>query len=162
MTSMHPRQMEVGPFRFEHEEWIDVPSSIDDRARPGDPKESLPYWEALQDERVLLHRCHECRRYSYFPVGGCQWCGGDVEYEEVELTATVNTWTYSLLEFGPGMETPYLVVIANPDCEPDLQIMSNLVRCRVSDVRIGMKLKPFFVHSADRSLLFFTPEAPSI
>jgi hypothetical protein len=52
MSSVPPRQMEVGPFRFEHDGWIDVPSSIDHRARPGDPKESLPYWEALKDERI--------------------------------------------------------------------------------------------------------------
>ena len=160
MTTIPPRQVETGPFRFEHDEWIDLPSSIDDRARPGDPKESLPYWDALQEDRVVLQRCLDCRRYTYFPVGGCQWCGGEVGYEDVDLTGTVNTWTYSLLEFGPGMETPYLVVIVNPDCEPELQIMSNLVRSRVSDMRIGMRVKPFVVHGTDRSLLFFAPEAP--
>jgi uncharacterized protein len=76
----------------------------------------------------------------------------------VDARATVNTWTLSLLEFGPGLETPYVVAIVNPNCEPGIQLMTNLVRCRVSDIRIGMPVKPLIVRDADRALLFYEPD----
>ena len=157
MSDGRPRESQQGPYRFEADTWIDVPASIDGRARPGNPQESSQHWDGLREGRVMLQRCGSCHRYTHYPVGGCQWCGGPLHFEEVDGAATVNTWTLSLLEFGPGMETPYLVAIVNPDCEPGLQLMTNLVRCRVGDVRIGMRVRPLFFHGNDRSLLFFEP-----
>jgi uncharacterized OB-fold protein len=151
--------MAQGPFRFEDDTWIGLPTTISGRSRPGDPHESAVYWEGLREDRVRFQRCTVCRRFTHYPTGGCQWCGGDVAYEDVDATATVNTWTASFLEFGPGMEPPYLVAIVNPDCEPELQLMTNLVNCRISDVRVGMRVRPVIVHDDERALLFYEPES---
>ncbi|MBV9662105.1 MAG: OB-fold domain-containing protein [Acidimicrobiales bacterium] len=153
-----PREISVDPYRLEDDTWIDLPSSIEGRSRPGAPQESEQFWQSLRDGEVSFQRCTECRRYTHYPVGGCQWCGGPLRYEVVDGRATVNTWTLCLLEFGPGMETPYLAAIVNPVCEPELQLMTNLVRCRVSDVRIGMTVKPVIFNDDQRALLFYEPE----
>ena len=153
-----PRATSAHPYRFEDKTWIDIPSLIDDRARPGAPEESVEFWEALKHDTIRFQRCVGCRRYTHYPIGGCQWCGGELRYEEVDGRATVNTWTLSLLAFGPGMETPYLVAIVNPVCEPELQLMTNLVRCRVCDIRIDMPVKPLIVHDDKRALLFYEPD----
>jgi uncharacterized protein len=156
--SVRPREITPGPYRFEDPTWIDVPTSIAGRSRPGAPQESREFWEGLHKGEIRFQRCSDCRRYTHYPVGGCEWCGGPLVYEEVDGRATVNTWTLSLLEFGPGMETPYLVAIVNPTCEPGIQLMTSLVRCRVEDIRIGMAVKPLIVHDDDRSLLFYEPD----
>jgi uncharacterized OB-fold protein len=156
-----PRATSAGPFRFEDDTWLDVPTTIAHRARPGAPAESAPFWDALKDDVIRLQRCVVCRRYTHYPAGGCQWCGGAVEYEQVDGAATVNTWTMCFVEFGPGMETPYVTAIVNPDCEPGLQIMTNLVNVRVSDIRIGMQVRPRIVHDESRALLLYEPSAPA-
>jgi uncharacterized OB-fold protein len=161
MTLSRPLEVLTDPYRFEDDTWIDVPSSISGRARPGAPQESAEHWAGLMRDEILFQRCERCSRYTHYPVGGCQWCGGPVHFEQVDGRATINTWTLSLLEFGPGMETPYLVAIVNPDCERDIQLMTSLVRCRVSDVRIGMAVTPLIVRDTDRALLFYEPEEPS-
>lgn len=152
-----PRAFHVDPFRLEADLWIDVPHSIDERSRPGHPQETASFWQGLRDDEIRFHRCGSCQRYSHYPVGGCQWCGGHVDFVKVDGLATVNTWTLSLLAFGPGMETPYITAIVNPHCEPGIQLMTNLVRCNVSDIRIGMEVQPLIFHGSDTSLLFYEP-----
>lgn len=156
-TAALPREVGVDPYKFDDPTWLPVPESLKGRAKPGDPKESKPFWEGLDRDTVLLQRCADCRRYTHYPAGGCQWCGGMVDFEEVDGLATVNTFSPCYLEFGPGNEPPYVVAIVNPDCQPELQVMTNLVNCRISDVRIGMRVQPRIVHDEDLSLLFYEP-----
>ncbi len=156
-----PRAVGIDPYRFEDPTWIPAPSSLDGRARPGDPKESAQFWEGLREDRVLFQRCHSCRRYTYYPTVGCQWCGGDVTYEEVDGLATINTFAPCYLEFGPGNNPPYVVGIVNPDCQPEVQVMTNLVNCRIADLRVGMPVSPLIIHDGDLSLLFYQPAGDS-
>jgi uncharacterized protein len=157
--SERPDGVSAGPYRLEDDTWLAPPSSIERRARPGNPQESAAFWSGLVEDRIVFQRCVSCRRYTHYPVGGCQWCGGVTEPDEVDGLATLNTWTLALLEFGPGMETPYVTAIVNPDCEPEIQLMTNLVNVRVCDIRIGMRVRPLIVHDSTRALLLYQPEA---
>jgi uncharacterized OB-fold protein len=156
-----PRAIESDPYRFEDDTWLAPPTSIEGRARPGNPQHSAAFWDGLVEDRIVFQRCTACRRYTHYPVGACEWCGDSTEPAEVDGRAVVNTWTLALLEFGPGMETPYVTAIVNPDCEPGIQLMTNLVNVRVADIRIGMRVRPLIVHDADRALLLYEPEDAS-
>ena len=90
-------------------------------------------------------------------MGHCQWCGGTVVPEEINGNATVNTFAPCYLEFAPGMPVPYCVAIVNPVCEPAIQLMTNIVNCRISDVWIGMPVTPVIVSDGDAALLFYQP-----
>lgn len=152
--------VEQDPFRIEDDTWIGMPSSVEDRGAPALDPESSPFWEGLRSSEIVFQRCTSCRRYTHFPVGGCQWCGGQVVFETVpnaDMVATVDTFAACYLEFGPGMEVPYLAAIVNPACEPEIHLMTNLVNVRICDVRAGMRVRPRFVHGAERSLLFYEP-----
>ncbi|MBO0728454.1 MAG: OB-fold domain-containing protein [Acidimicrobiaceae bacterium] len=152
-----PRAVGTDPYRFDDPTWLAAPATLAGRARPGQPKESAPFWEGLRNGRVLFQRCSACRRYTYYPAVACQWCGGEVAYEEVDGLATVNTFAPCYLEFGPGNVPPYVVAIVNPNCEPDLQVMTNLVNCRIADIRIGMPVQPRIVVDADYAMLLYEP-----
>lgn len=155
-----PNKVELHPYRVEDETWIALPSSIDGRAQPVLDPENAPFWNGLREEHVVFQRCTACRRYTHFPVGGCQWCGGPVVAEAVpaeDCVGTINTFTVCYLDFGPGMETPYVAAIVNPRCEPEIQLMTNLVNCRVADLREGLNVRPVFAHGTERALLFYEP-----
>jgi uncharacterized OB-fold protein len=145
------------PYRLDDATWLPVPTSIDERARPAAPQESAPFWDGLREGVVRFQSCGRCGRRTHYPIGGCQWCGGPVTFVNVDATATINTWTLSLLEFAPGMETPYVTAIVNPLVEPGIQLMTNIVGCRVDEIRIGMTVHPYIEHGRHASLLFFTP-----
>jgi uncharacterized OB-fold protein len=55
------------------------------------------------------------------------------------------------------MPVPYCVAIVNPACEPHIQLMTNIVNCRISDIRIGMPVTPVIVRDGDVALLFYQP-----
>jgi uncharacterized OB-fold protein len=55
------------------------------------------------------------------------------------------------------METPYVVGVVSPTCEPDLRIVTNVVGCRVSDVRVGSAMAPVIVPTDVGHLLFYRP-----
>lgn len=55
------------------------------------------------------------------------------------------------------METPYVVGVIAPDCEPEIRIITNVIGCRVRDVRIGATMTPVIVPSNFGHLLFYRP-----
>jgi uncharacterized protein len=152
-----PRTIQQGPYRVEDDTWLEVPTTVSGRARPGHQPEAEPFWGGLRESRLMLQRCVDCRRYTHFPVAGCEWCGGDVVVEEVDGTATVNTFSVCYRPFGYGMESPYVVAIVNPEVEPALQLMTDIVGCRISDVRLGMRVRPVFVIDDEAALVFYEP-----
>lgn len=157
MSFSTPRAVNQGPYRFDDDTWLEVPTQIADRARPVRPTESAGFWAGLGRGQILFDRCVECRRYTHYPVGHCQWCGNSVDPEEVSGHATVNTFAPCYMDFAPGMPVPYCVAIVNPLCEPGIQLMTNIVNCRISEVWIGMPVVPVIVRDGDTALLFYQP-----
>jgi hypothetical protein len=120
--------------------------------------ESEPFWEGLSRGEIVLLRCRSCNRWTYLATPGCPWCGSpDVAHEAVDGHGELYTFTVCYVEFGPGMETPYVVGVVSPTCEPDLRIVTNVVGCRVSDVRVGSAMAPVIVPTDVGHLLFYRP-----
>ena len=154
-----PLKVEVGPVRVEDDQFLPVPESLAGRAHPAIEPESQAFFEGLAENRLVLQLCGDCGRYTHFPVGGCMWCGSNViRPAEVDGCGNLYTFTVCYLSFGPGMEPPYVVAFVELDCQPGLQIMSNIVGCRISDLRIGMRLRPRFAHEGDLSVLLYEPD----
>jgi len=146
------------PPRVDDDFQLLVPARIAERAVPQPSPESEAYWAGLSRNELVLDRCSACKRYSHYPTGGCSWCGaaGTVP-AVVSATGTVYSFTVSQLEFGPGMLSPYVVVAVEPDCQPGVKLLGNLVGCRIRDAVIGLPVRGVFTHDGDRSLLFWEP-----
>jgi hypothetical protein len=56
-----------------------------------------------------------------------------------------------------GLDTPYIGAVVNPLVEPELQIATNIVDCRISEVRCALPVSPVFVSDGELTLLFYTP-----
>jgi uncharacterized OB-fold protein len=154
-----PLRVKVDPVRVEDDDYLAVPDTLADRAHPAVEPESQAFFDGLAEDHVVLQRCGECDRYTHFPVGGCMWCGSDaIQPAEVDGRGNLYTFTVCYLSFGPGLEPPYVVAFVELDCQPGLQIMSNVVGCRISDIRIGMRLRPRFVHDGDLSVVLYEPD----
>jgi uncharacterized OB-fold protein len=135
-----------------------IPSTIQGRAAPVVTPESEPFWSGLTRNEVILSRCQSCHRWNYLATAGCPWCGSaDVCPEAVDGEGELYSFSVCYVEYGPGMETPYVVGVISPSCEPDLRIVTNVVGCRVRDVRIGAAMSPVVVPTDFGGLLLYRP-----
>jgi uncharacterized protein len=137
---------------------LTVPARVDGRAAPVVTPESEPFWSGLARGEIVLLRCGACARWTYLPAPGCPWCGcSDVAPEVVDGHGALYSFTVCYAEFGPGLETPYVVGIVSPTCEPEVRIVTNIVNCRVRDVRIGAAVAPLIVPTDSGHLLLYEP-----
>jgi uncharacterized OB-fold protein len=148
----------LNPPRVDDPSYLYEPEDISERAVPVPTPESERFWAGLRFEELVLDRCVACHRFSHYPTGGCSWCGApDAVPTKVDGVGSVYSFTVAELTFGPGMESPYVVVAVEPDCQPGLKLLGNIVNCRISDVVVGLRVRPRYVHSSGVSLLFFEP-----
>jgi uncharacterized OB-fold protein len=142
----------------EDEQWLKVPDDTGSRAQPVLTDETAPFWGALSDGQLLLQFCQECRLYQYFPVGGCSHCGSSsIAFKEVLPLGRLYTFSVCYLSFGPGLEPPYAVAYVELDVQKELRMVSNIVNCRISDLRIGMALRLRVTGGGTQALPLFEP-----
>jgi uncharacterized protein len=120
---------------------------------------SKAYWDGTRDKRLLLQFCPHAGIYQFFPRPVSIATGlTDLEWREVDGLGEI--YSYSVMHVGPGPFRacePYAVVIVRLDVGVD--IVSNLVNCDREGLRIGLRVRPFWMPFDDgRHLLLFEPD----
>lgn len=75
--------------------------------------ESKPYWDALNEGRLVLQSCGACGKVRHYPRPLCDACYSfDVRWIDAKGTGTVHSWTVTHHAFNPGFkaELPYVLV----------------------------------------------------
>src|SRR5580698_4566496 len=56
--------------------------------------DTIEFWEAAKDERLLIKHCLDCGAYSYYPRPFCPKCWSErVEWHQASGEATLYTWS---------------------------------------------------------------------
>ena len=122
-------------------------------------EQTRPFWEAARRHELVLQRCRECGSYRYPPGENCPEClSDDLEWARVSGRGTVFTWTVFHRVYHPGFvnEVPYAVVAI--ELEEGPRMTSNLVDCKLEDIKIGMPVEVVFEDASDEiSLPKFRP-----
>ncbi len=113
---------------------------------------SEPYWEAANAGKLLLGYCKPCKKSYYYPRGVCPMClSTDVEMREAKGTGTI--YTYSVMR---PAKPPYVIAYVTLDEGPSM--MTNIVDCDPSAVKIGQKVKAVFKPREDGTkIVCFAP-----
>jgi uncharacterized protein len=80
---------------------------------PEPTPESKPYWDALNEGRLMLQSCGSCGKIRHYPRPLCDACYSfDVRWIEAKGTGTIHSWTVTHHAFNPGFkaELPYVLV----------------------------------------------------
>ena len=133
-------------------------SGIWDRPLPELDPVSTHYWEAASRGELLIQHCPLCGARQHYPRAVCAACGSTPEWEGASGRGKVNTFTivrqYGMAPFNAGV--PY--VVAMIDLAEGPRMMSNVIGCDVSDVRIGMEVEvQMIVAEAGVGVPFFRP-----
>lgn len=117
----------------------------DQKPLPHIDEVSRPYWDAAKRHELLLQKCEECGHYRYPQGETCPACLSDrLEWVKVSGRGSVYTWTVFHQVYHPAFkeDVPYAVVAV--ELEEGPRIITNLVDCKIGDIKVGMPVEVVF------------------
>ena len=115
--------------------------------------DSAPYWNALQQRRLILKSCGDCGKPHFYPRELCPHCHSDqLTWIDAIGTGTVYSYTICHRPAGPAFasEVPYVVAIVTLDEGPR---MMSRISCDPELVSIGQRVKVRFERQSDELTL---------
>jgi len=99
------------------------------------------FWESINQRRLVIQRCQNCRTYYHPPVGLCPEClSTELTYEPVSGRGTINSFTITYDARQPAFEAiqPYTVAIVELVEQKGLFMLSNVPGTPADEIRIGL------------------------
>jgi uncharacterized OB-fold protein len=117
--------------------------------------ETRRFWEAANEERLLLPRCRACGKVHYYPRARCPFCFGPAD-EWIEARGEGEIYSYSIMRRA---DPPY--VIAYVSLPEGVRMLTNIIGADFDELAIGQKVRLVFVASeSGQKVPMFTPIAP--
>lgn len=98
-----------------------------------------PYWDGLEEGRVLMQRCASCHGWRWPAVWRCGGCGSwDHDWLPIEPVGRVYAWTRTWHPFGglDAVEKPFVSLVVSLDGAGDRRI-TGLLEGEESGLAIG-------------------------
>jgi uncharacterized OB-fold protein len=113
--------------------------------------ESLAYWQAADEGKLLVKKCNACGEIHHYPRDICPHClSSDTVWQQAAGTGTV----YSFSTMGQG-EAAYTLAYVTLD--EGVTLMTNLVDCDPAKVAIGDKVRVVFKPTDGHAVPMFMP-----
>jgi uncharacterized protein len=114
--------------------------------------ESLAYWQAADEGRLLVKRCTACGEFHHYPRDLCPFCLSD----GTEWTTAAGTGTlYSFSTMGQG-DAAYTLAYVTLDEGPTM--LTNVVGCEPATLVVGQRVRAVFTPSeGGHAVPMFTP-----
>lgn len=114
--------------------------------------ESLPYWTAADEGRLLVKKCRACGEVHHYPRDICPHClSADTEWLQAAGIGTV----YSFSTMGKG-DAAYTLAFVT--LEEGVTLMTNLVDCDPAGLSVGQAVRLVFKASdGGHAVPMFTP-----
>ncbi len=134
-------------------------SSTDSYLNPGLPKPVAsrdgldgPYWEGLQEGRLLLQKCNGCGKFQWGPEWVCHRCHSfDLTYTETPAEGVIYSHQRVWHPVHPALKEqgPYVIVLVELPAADNVRIVGNLVGDPHQDLVIGAAVTGVFEHHPD-------------
>lgn len=101
---------------------------------------SAPYWQGLQEHRLLVQRCIHCNTWQFGPEWLCHQCHSfELAWQPVEPRGRIFSWERVWHPSHPSLKghTPYLVVLVELPHAGHVRMLGNLLGDPLQEVRIG-------------------------
>lgn len=72
---------------------------------------SAAFWDGAREDRLLITRCADCRRWQHPPLASCPACRGPLVAENAPLTGVIYSCTTMRYPTVPLFEPPYVVAV---------------------------------------------------
>jgi hypothetical protein len=107
--------------------------------------DTVAFWEAAREERLLIRHCTSCGAYSYYPRPFCPTCWSEeIEWFEASGRGTLYTWSVIYSNDMPPFNERIPYVAAMVDLAEGPRMITNVVECPFEQLTIGMALRVVF------------------
>jgi uncharacterized OB-fold protein len=118
-----------------------------------------PYWEACNEERLVMQRCQSCGKLRWHPAPLCTFCAHDgYDWAPLSGKGRVHTWTVITHPVHPAAVAlvPYVVVEVELAEQDNLRMVSNLIDCDPYAIEFGAAVAlVFHQHASGQKLPMF-------
>jgi uncharacterized protein len=116
--------------------------------------ETQPFWEYCKKHELRMQKCQQCG-YIRYPISiVCPKCSSmEADWTLLSGKGTIYSFTIYRVAYHPAFkeDVPYVVAIIQLAEGPRME--SNIVRCRVEDVKIDMPVMVSFEEVTDQVTL---------
>lgn len=113
---------------------------------------SAPYWEGVQQERLMVQRCTGCNTWIWGPEWICHSCHAfDLDWTEVAGTGRIYSWERVWHPVHPALKGhgPYIIVLVELPHADNIRMIGNLLGDPEQPVPIGGEVEAVFEHHPD-------------
>jgi len=116
--------------------------------------DSLPYWTAARERRLLIRKCNACGQLHFMPRFLCPVCWSDqLEWVESKGTGSIHSFTVirraPMAVFAPRV--PYVIALVELDEGP--RMMANVLGADALSIRIDDRVKVTFEDRGDGAMI---------
>lgn len=124
---------------------VKVASETPRKPVPRPAPESVPYWEAAKQHKLVIPHCKACGEYWFPPSQRCPHClAADFAWAEVSGRGKVYSFVVFHRVYHPGFESEVPYVVALVELAEGPRLLTNIVGIPPEDVRCEMLVKVVF------------------
>jgi uncharacterized OB-fold protein len=116
--------------------------------------DSLPYWNAAREHRLLIRKCNACGSLHFMPRYLCPECWSD-QLEWVESKGSGSVHSFTVIRRAPvatfAERTPYVVALIDLDEGP--RMIANVIGEGALSVAIGDMVQVTFEDRGDGAVV---------
>ena len=134
-------------------------SSIPGLERPTPIPDPLtkPFWEACNQQRLVLQNCTQCNRLHYPPTQKCQKCGSHEHLVWTEVQGKGHIDVYFVIRDsrirGFRSAQPINFAVITLDADPGINFLSNLPGTPPGEVPVGAPVALMFEPTSNGQMI---------
>ncbi|WOH38898.1 Zn-ribbon domain-containing OB-fold protein [Thalassotalea fonticola] len=116
------------------------------RPLPAISPESKPFWDAVQEDKLLVQHCNSCDTNIFYPRRVCPECWSkDIGWVEANGTGTIYSITTTYLGTTSEFTKELPIHVAYIDLDEGIRMASNIVGDGADTARIGDRVEVEYV-----------------
>jgi uncharacterized OB-fold protein len=118
---------------------------------------STPFWDAVNEQRLVLQHCAACDRLQYPPRVTCATCGSAATLDWKEVNGRGHIAAAIVIEDGRlerrMADQPDNLAVITLDADPGINFYANLPGIPVNEVPVGAAVEVIFEEVAPGQLI---------
>ncbi len=114
---------------------------------------SQPFWDAANEERLVIQNCTACNKLQHPPAPTCRQCGSGNNLEWKGMSGRAKIYNYTVVYDTPirmlQENQPFNLAVVMLDEDPGIQMYSHLPGTPVDEVPVGASVEVIFEATAN-------------